>query len=123
MLFGRFYRRNQMTKLTKLPHDVLNELQEEIRVNFYSHNEAISDWLKEKGYNIGKSTIHRYSQALKRLDGFTAKSQTHNLLAEVTTENFDRPRLSSLYRKLGKLEHEKQKILTQINQLQDEEKA
>lgn len=112
-----------MTKLTKLPPDILKELQEQIRANYYGHNKEISDWLKEKGYLIGKSTIHRYSLKLKALDGYAGKSNTNELLAKISAENLDSFSLLSLFQKLGRLEHEKQKILAQINDFLEKEKA
>ena len=112
-----------MAKLAKLPPQVLTELQEQIRANHYQHYHALSDWLKQPGYSVSKSTIHRYTLYLKEIDGYTAKGNSNELLAQITIENFDSLSLSSLYKKLGKLEHEKQKTLNQINQLLNKEKA
>ena len=112
-----------MAKLAKLPPPILTALQEQIRENHYGQYHALSDWLKQQGYTVGKSTIHRYAQHLKEKDGYTAKGNSNELLAQITTEDFDSLSLSSLYKKLGKLEHEKQKMLNQINQLLNEEKA
>lgn len=112
-----------MAKLAKLPPQVLTALQEQIRANHYQHYHALSDWLKQQGYSVSKSTIHRYTRYLKEIDGYTAKSNTNQLLAQITTENFDSRSLSSLFQKLGKLEHEKQKILQEIDLTLQKEKA
>ncbi|OOF42932.1 hypothetical protein BKK49_01305 [Rodentibacter rarus] len=85
------------------------------------------DWWFLNGFKILKfilkSTIHRFTRYLKEIDGYTAKSSINQLLAQITTENFDSRSLSPLFQKLGKLEHEKQKVLLEIDSILQKEKA
>ncbi|ACL31936.1 phage protein Gp27 family protein [Glaesserella parasuis] len=108
-----------MTKLTKLPANILNELQEQIRENHYSNLYVICEWLKKKGYLISKTALHRYVASLKQIDGYTARSGSFELLALTSTNTTDSSNLSKLYQQLGKLEYQKQKILQKITSIQE----
>lgn len=52
----------QRSKIELLPDEVLAELNERLVKGRFSGYEALAAWLKEKGFEIGKSSLHRYGQ-------------------------------------------------------------
>ena len=48
-----------------LPEDTRRCLDERLVAGQFSNYEGLSQWLAEQGFNIGKSSIHRYGQALE----------------------------------------------------------
>jgi len=52
----------ERSKIELLPDAVLNELNGELVKNRFSGYVALAQWLKDKGYAIGKSSLHRYGQ-------------------------------------------------------------
>lgn len=106
-----------MAKLAKLPTITLTALQERIRANHYANIQQTQEWLQEQGYTITKAALHRYIQKLKKIDGFTGRANSIELLAQITKKFFDSSSLSSLYQKLGELEYEKTQILQKISEI------
>jgi len=52
----------QRSKIELLPDAVLNELNERLVKGRFSGYEALAAWLQEQGFEIGKSSLHRYGQ-------------------------------------------------------------
>lgn len=53
------------SKIKDLPQDVLDELNGRLIGSGFAGYEALSGWLKSRGYDIGKSTVHRHGSALE----------------------------------------------------------
>ena len=60
-----------------LPDDVRRQLDDEIRKSRFSGYTQHSEWLKHQGYEIGRSSVHRYGQQLQKL---TATPEEQDLL-------------------------------------------
>lgn len=56
----------QRLAVLKLPKEVREELNQRLIATEHSEFHTHSVWLAEKGYKIGKSAIHRYSQYWKK---------------------------------------------------------
>ena len=52
----------QRSKIELLPDAVLNELNERLVKGRFSGYEELAAWLQEQGFEIGKSSLHRYGQ-------------------------------------------------------------
>lgn len=52
----------QRSKIELLPDEVLAELNERLVKGRFSGYDALAAWLTEKGFEIGKSSLHRYGQ-------------------------------------------------------------
>jgi len=50
----------QRSKVLTLPDDVKAELDKKLVVGGFADYVALSDWLKNQGYEISKSSLHRY---------------------------------------------------------------
>ncbi len=48
------------SKIDALPQEVRNELNRELIARNFSDYEGLADWLGARGFEIGKSSIHRY---------------------------------------------------------------
>ena len=49
-----------------LPEDVRRWLERALAESNFSGYQALEEMLREKGYQIGKSSIHRYGQKIER---------------------------------------------------------
>ena len=50
------------SKITQLPDDVRSELERRLITGGFSDYCALADWLREQGFEISKSAIHRFGQ-------------------------------------------------------------
>ncbi|AAU36736.1 MULTISPECIES: phage protein Gp27 family protein [Pasteurellaceae] len=103
-----------------LPADVINELHKRLRESNYSGFIELENWLKNLGFNVSKSGIHRYAQKLKSLDGFIGRSGSFDLAVQLNNSIDDNTPLNLLYQELGKLEYQKQQILQKISAMEAE---
>lgn len=56
----------QIHRTEQLPGKVLNELNSRLAESGFGNFVELSAWLKSEGYNISKSSIHRYAQRLRK---------------------------------------------------------
>lgn len=52
-------------KVFDLPQEVREELNEKLVSSGFQGYEALAGWLGERGYNVSKSSVHRYGQDLQ----------------------------------------------------------
>ena len=50
------------SKVKSLPQDVREDLDEKLVEEGFQNYEELADWLDEQGYDISKSSVHRYGQ-------------------------------------------------------------
>ena len=62
-----------------LPEDVRRWLERALAENNFSGYQALEEMLREKGYQIGKSSIHRYGQKIERRSLRPAVAHPHLL--------------------------------------------
>ncbi len=53
------------SKINDLPADVLEELNAQLISRGFNGYEELAAWLKGRGFDIGKSSVHRHGQALE----------------------------------------------------------
>lgn len=53
--------------LVQLPEDISKELDRRIRACGFGEYEKHSEWLKNQGYEISKSAVHRYGKKLEQI--------------------------------------------------------
>ncbi len=52
-------------KVFDLPQEVREELNEKLVSSGFQGYEALAGWLSDRGYNVSKSSVHRYGQDLQ----------------------------------------------------------
>ncbi len=52
-------------KVFDLPPEVREQLNEKLVSSGFQGYEALAGWLRERGYNVSKSSVHRYGQDLE----------------------------------------------------------
>lgn len=57
----------KVAKISKLPPIVRREIEERLYANGFSDYETIEADLRKRGWNIGKSSIHRWGIKLKQI--------------------------------------------------------
>lgn len=73
-----------------LPEEVKSWLDKTLAVGNFSGYELLEELLKERGYSIGKSSIHRYGQKLeRRLAAIKASTQAAQLIVEAAPDEGD----------------------------------
>lgn len=78
------------SKIGKLPEPVRRWLDSTLSENNFGGLELISSELKKRGYDIGKSSVHRYSQDLERkLSAIKASTQAAAAIAEAAPDDAD----------------------------------
>jgi hypothetical protein len=78
-------------RVTRLPEGVRDELESRLIKSGFSDYHALSAWLEERGYEIGKSALHSYGQGLKRkLAAIRASTEAARLIAQAAPDEEDR---------------------------------
>lgn len=78
------------TSVQKLPKSVRDWLDKSLVEGNFSGYELLSDALKEKGYQISKSAVHRYGQKIeKRFAAIKASTEAARLLTEGAADDQD----------------------------------
>ena len=76
--------------VAQLPEPVRAELNARLAASGFSGYEGLAAWLTEQGFEIGKSSIHRYGQALERkLAAIKASTQAAQMIAEAAPDDED----------------------------------
>ena len=78
------------SKIDLLPEDVRAELDQRLIQAGFGRCEDLSEWLWEKGFEIGKTTVNVRAQKLKRrLAAITASTEGAKILAKVAPDDAD----------------------------------
>ncbi len=80
----------RMTAIDRLSPEHKKLLDDKLTTNGFYGYEALADWLHELGYEIGKSSLHRYGQKLERkLSAIKASTQASLMIAEAIPDDGD----------------------------------
>ncbi len=78
------------SKVALLPEDVREELNQRLISAGFGRCEDLSEWLWEKGFEIGKTTVNEHAKKLKRrLATITASTEAAKILARVAPDDAD----------------------------------
>lgn len=78
------------TAIDKLSLEHKRLLDEKLTTEGFCNYEALSAWLGELGYEIGKSSLHRYGQKMERkLEAVKASTQAAMMIAEAAPDDGD----------------------------------
>jgi hypothetical protein len=78
------------SKIDQLPDEVRAELEDRLIANGFGGYVALSEWLAEKGYEIGKSAIGERGQQLKRrLAAIRASTEAAKLITQAAPDDAD----------------------------------
>lgn len=78
-------------KIALLPEAVRVELDALLIQRAFADYHGLAAWLREQGYEIGKSAVHTYGQGLKRkLAAIRASTEAARLIAEAAPDEEDR---------------------------------
>lgn len=78
------------SKISQLPEDVRQWLERELIARGFSGYVELSELLAERGYEIGKSAVHKYGQRLDRkLSAIKASTAAARLIAEHAPDDED----------------------------------
>jgi leucyl aminopeptidase (aminopeptidase T) len=76
--------------IIQLPAMVKTELDRRLLKNGFSDYEALAAWLSEQGFEIGKSSVHRYGQGLERkLSAIKASTSAAAAIADAAPDDAD----------------------------------
>ncbi|MEW5763700.1 MAG: DUF3486 family protein [Acidobacteriota bacterium] len=80
----------QRPAVTQLPEEVRRALEARLVQGGFAGYTALAEWLTEQGYEISKSSLHRYGQTLERkLSAIKASTQAAQLIAEAAPDEED----------------------------------
>lgn len=78
------------SKIDMLPEDVRRELDTKILANGFGGYVALSAWLSDKGFAIGKSNVGNYGQRLeRRLAAIKASTEAARMIAAAAPDESD----------------------------------
>lgn len=76
------------SKITKLPDGVKRELDKRLITGSFSDYRALSEWLREQGFEISRAAVHRYGQAFEeRLAAIKIASEQARAVSEAVGDN------------------------------------
>ena len=76
------------SKITKLPDSVKKELDKRLITGSFSDYRALSEWLREQGFEISRAAVHRYGQAFEeRLAAIKIASEQARAVSEAVGDN------------------------------------
>lgn len=79
------------SRIDLLPEPIRAELERLLIQRAFSGYYALSDWLADQGYEIGKTAIHKFGKTLKRrLAAIKASTEAVRLVAEAAPDEEDR---------------------------------
>lgn len=80
----------QRSKVAMLPKNILSWLDQTLAEGNFSDYELLAAELKKRGYDIGKSSIHRYGQKLeKRMTAIKASTAAAQLIVDTAPDDGD----------------------------------
>lgn len=78
------------SKIKLLPDEIRAELNRRLVKRAFADYETLAAWLAEQGFQIGKSTVHRYGQKLERkLEAIRASTEAARAIAEAAPDDAD----------------------------------
>ena len=78
----------QRSKIITLPDEVLGELNQKLLAGKFCDYSALADWLQLKGYDISRSSLHRYGQGFEeRLSAITMATEQAKAVAEAAKDD------------------------------------
>lgn len=78
------------SKILALPPELRAELERLLVDQTHGGYEALSAWLAENGYSIGKSSVHRYDQKLQAVMArIRASTEAARLIAQASPDDAD----------------------------------
>ena len=78
------------SKVALLPQDVRDELNQRLITAGFGRCEDLSEWLFDKGFEIGKTTVNEHAKKLKRrLASITASTEGAKILAMAAPDEAD----------------------------------
>lgn len=78
------------SKITALPPGLRQQLEKLLADQAHGGYEALSAWLAEQGYSIGKSSLHRYDQRLQRsMAAIRASTEAARIIAQASPDEAD----------------------------------
>lgn len=76
--------------IDRLPPDIKKMLDDKLFANGFNGYLDLEKWLREQGYEIGKSSLHRYGQKVERkLAAVQASTQAAMMIAEQAPDDAD----------------------------------
>ena len=77
----------QPGKIRQLPDEIRDELDRRLIAGAFGGYTELAAWLAEQGFEVGRSTVHRYGKALKkRIDTIRAASEQTRALIEASPD-------------------------------------
>ena len=70
-----------------LPDNVRRQLDHEIRKSRFSGYKQHSNWLKQQGYEISRSAVHRYGQKLQKLASSSDEQELLDIFKQLNTSD------------------------------------
>lgn len=80
----------RQSSITALPEPVRDALNRELSARNFSGYEALEDWLRDQGFEISKSAIHRYGQKIeRRMAAIKASTEAAKLIVDAAGDDQD----------------------------------
>jgi len=80
----------RQSSITALPENVRSALNGELAARNFSGYEALEAWLRDQGFEISKSAIHRYGQKIeRRMQAIKASTEAAKLIVEAAGDDQD----------------------------------
>jgi len=80
----------RQSSITALPENVRSALNCELAARNFSGYEALEAWLRDQGFEISKSAIHRYGQKIeRRMAAIKASTEAAKLIVEAAGDDQD----------------------------------
>lgn len=104
----------------KLPEAVRAELDKVLRATAYGQYIELAAWLHDLGHQTSKSGLHRYGQALRKLD---AENGSH---VACVSETMQASRVNlveeqqQLFLELGQLRYREERILERLHEIDED---
>lgn len=78
----------QRSKIITLPEEVKVELDQRLLAGKFCDYSALAEWLRDKGFDISRSAIHRYGQNFEeRLAAITMATEQAKAVAEAAKDD------------------------------------
>lgn len=80
----------RQSSITALPEETRQALNRELSARNFSGYEALEDWLREQGFEISKSAIHRYGQKIeRRMAAIKASTEAAKMIVDAAGDDQD----------------------------------
>jgi uncharacterized protein DUF3486 len=80
----------RQSSITALPEETRQALNRELAARNFSGYEALEDWLRDQGFEISKSAIHRYGQKIeRRMQAIKASTEAAKMIVEAAGDDQD----------------------------------